>query len=94
MLSVNQMATQIKLAEMWKAKHEKNYPVKMEFRTVGESGTGTRRATCGNAVETGRVQKLRATFIRDATRLWNKVPTSITRADTLMKAKKEIKKYW
>ena len=67
-----------------------NFPVKMEFRTVGESGTGTRGATSRKAVESGRTQKLKATFIRDTTRLWTKAPTSITRANTLIKAKKEI----
>ena len=80
------MAAQIKLAEGWTAKNEKNYPVKMEFRTVGEIRTGTRGATNGKSVESGRTQKSRATFVRDATRLWNKAPTSIRRADTLMKA--------
>ena len=65
----------------------------MKFKTVGENETGKRKATSGKALESGRAQKPRATFIEDATRLWNKAPTSITRSDTLMKAKKEIKKY-
>ncbi len=93
MLSVNQLAAQIKLAEVWKARNGENYPVKMEFRTVNENGTSTRGATNGKAVETGKTQKSRATFIGDATRLWNKAPKSILRAETLMKAKREIKKY-
>ena len=93
MLSVNQLAAQIKLAEVWKARNGENYPVKMEFRTVNENGTSTRGATNGKAVETGKTQKSRATFIGDATRLWNKAPKSILRAETMMKAKREIKKY-
>jgi hypothetical protein len=69
MLSVNQLAAQIKLAEVWKARNGENYPVKMEFRTVNENGTSTRGATNGKAVETGKTQKSRATFMGDATRL-------------------------
>ena len=45
MLSVNQLAAQIKLAEVWKARNGENYPVKTEFRTVNENGTSTRGAT-------------------------------------------------
>ena len=44
----------------------------------------------GRAVVSDRMHKARLTFIGDATRLWNKVPTSITKADTLGQAKKEI----
>jgi hypothetical protein len=44
-------------------------------------------------LEKGKTQKLRTTFMGDATRLWNKAPKSITKADTLMKAKREIKIY-
>ena len=33
MLSVNQINAQLKLTEMWKAKHVPNYPIKLEKRT-------------------------------------------------------------
>ena len=51
------MAAQNKLTGVWKVKNEENYPVKMEFRTVGENGTVTRGVTSGKAVESGRMQK-------------------------------------
>ena len=33
------------------------------------------------------------TFIGDATRIWNKAPTSIRHAKTIISAKREIKNY-
>ena len=59
---------------------------------VGENGTGTEEQQV-EKLWSQEGKKSRATFIRDANRLWNKAPTSITGADTLMKAKKEINKY-
>ena len=93
MLSVNQLAAQIKLVEMWKAKNTENYPVNIEFRATNENQTETRGATSGKAVETGRTSKARTTFVGDATRLWNKAPKTITHAETMGKAKNEIRKY-
>ena len=78
MLSVNQLAAQIKMVKMWKAKYEQNYPVKIGFRSTKENETGTRGAMSGKAVETGRTCKAKALFVGDATRLWNKAPKCIT----------------
>ena len=90
MLSVNQLAAQIKLVEMWKAKNTENYPVNIEFRATNKNQTETRGATSGKAVETGRTSKARTTFVGDATRLWNKAPKIKTQAETMGKAKNKI----
>ena len=42
MLSINQTAAQIKLVEMWKAKHVEIYPINVRFQTTVEGG----RTTC------------------------------------------------
>ena len=47
MLSVNQTAAQIKLVEMWKAKHVEIYPINVRFQTTVEGGRTTRGETKG-----------------------------------------------
>jgi hypothetical protein len=42
MLSVNQMAAQIKLTEMWKASNDPQYPIKMKTPDNLEEGVETR----------------------------------------------------
>ncbi len=42
MLSVNQIAAQIKLAEMWKASNDPQYPTKMKTRERQENAIETR----------------------------------------------------
>ena len=73
MLSVNQTTAQIKLVEMWKAKHVEVYPINIRFLTT----VGGRRTTCGEtkgkALETGKTSKARTSFIGDSTRTWNRV---------------------
>ena len=91
MLSVNQLAAQIKLIEVWKAKNTEEYPIRMEFRATNENERTTRGAASGRAVETGKSHKAKSTFVGDATRLWNKAPPSVTNAGTLRIAKREIK---
>ena len=78
---------------MWKAKYEENYLGKIEFRTADENKMGMRGATSGRAVETGKTNKAKTAFVGDATRLWNRGPTSLTQAETLEGAKREIKKF-
>ena len=70
MLSVNQTAAQIKLVEMWRAKHVKVYPINNRFQTTVEGRRTTCRETKGKALETGKTSKARASFIGDATRTW------------------------
>ena len=45
MLSVNQIAAQIKLTEMWKASNDPQYPIKMKTRERQENAIETRSLT-------------------------------------------------
>ncbi len=45
MLSVNQIAAQIKLTEMWKASNDPQYPIKMKTRERQENAIETRSVT-------------------------------------------------
>ena len=67
MLSVNQTQAQIKLVEMWKSKNIANYPIKPTITTPTENGITIRSAI----FEQFRLNETPATFIGDATRLWN-----------------------
>ena len=52
---------------MWKAKHEENYLVRIEFRTWDDNEMGTIGATSGKAVETSKTSNSKTTFMEDAT---------------------------
>ena len=92
-LSVNQTAAQIKIGEMWKAANQDNYPVKMEKTTQKEGERITRHNHGIKFKEVIRSALGKNSFVADATKLWNNAPDSITKADTLWKAKQEIKIY-
>ena len=89
MISVNQLAAQIKLVEVWKAKNVQNYLVKIEFRASNENEMGMRGAASRRAEETRRMRQARSNFLGDATRLRNKVPINITKAETFGEQRKE-----
>ena len=95
MLSVNQTAAQIKLTEAWKASKEEDYPVKMRReREIPEVETRHLRSSSTVVMmEGGKNNIARASFTRDAGRLWNKAPNDIKEAKTLHMAKKLIKDY-
>jgi hypothetical protein len=50
-LSVNQIAAQIKLTEMWKASNDPQYPIKMKTRERQENAITTRSLTRGDLTE-------------------------------------------
>jgi len=74
MLSVNQMAAQIKLTEMWKASNDPQYPIKMKIRENQEEGMGTRSVTPGYLTERGGLAQAKKSFTIDAAKVWNKAP--------------------
>jgi hypothetical protein len=91
MLSVNQMAAQIKLTEMWKASNDPHYPIKMKMRDSQVEGMETRSSTRGDMTETGGSTRAKKSFTIDAAKVWNKASEKIRTAKTLAMAKKAIK---
>ena len=89
MLSINQMHAQVKLTEMWKATHYKNYPLNIEQLQPAANGRATRGISEGKLSEPATLN----TFIGNATRLWNKAPNVIKTAKSISIVKKEIKQY-
>ena len=93
MLSVNQVAAQIKLTEIWKATHDNEYPIKFFRLEETQNRITTRQTTRGDLhVHSKSVLALKG-FIGSAPRLWNQVPFTIRNTNTLTAAKIEIKLY-
>jgi hypothetical protein len=63
---------------------------KFTFQAKKEGGRETRGDKSGNAVETGRTRKAKATFINDGVQVWNMAPESIRNAKAMMAAQKAI----
>ena len=83
MLSINQINTQIKLTEMWKAIHNPNYPIETKRQYVSGNDVVTRSITSGKLLQTGKNNVILNTFIIDSARLWNKAPTDLKNSETL-----------
>jgi hypothetical protein len=77
MLSVNQIAAQTKLTEMWKASNDPQYPIKMKTGERQENAVETRSVTRGDLTEVGRSTKSQKNFMCDAAKVWNKAPEKI-----------------
>ena len=95
MLSVNQLAAQVKLVEVWKALNDPKCPIKMPRKMVTEEGRarnlrpGTRR----DLVEDCNTKLARSSFGKDASRIWNQAPEEIKTANSLFLAKRLIKEH-
>ena len=93
MLSVNQIAAQIKLTEIWKACNIPKFPIKIIRQSTPIDSRTTRGVTKGRLMEQGSSNLSTNSFIGDATRLWNRAPEVVKNTETLNKAKIEIKKF-
>ena len=91
MLSVNQMAAQIKLTEMWKAVNDPLYPIKMKTRDNQGEGMETRSGIQGDLTESGGSARAKKSFTIDAAKIWNKASEKIRTAKSLAIAKKAIR---
>ena len=90
-MSVNQIAVQIKMLEVQKAKNTEEDPLKIKFKTTVGDGRSTRGDQSGKAVEVGRTRNTRAFFIWAATRTWNRALDEIKMANTIYSAKQRMK---
>ncbi len=62
MLSVNQMAAQIKLTEMKKASNDPQYPIKIKTQENQEEGMGSRSGTYGDLTGSGGSARAKKSF--------------------------------
>ena len=93
MLSVNQVAAQIKLTEIWKAINVPKFPIKVMKQETPIDSRTTRGVTNGKLIEEGSSTLIINSCIGDATRLWNRAPEGIKNSNIIATAKSEIKKF-
>ena len=94
-MSVNQLAAQIKLLEVWKSTNIIGYSVQLENNQLQRNTNGreVRPPTVKLWKDDTRVTNAKESFLRDAAKLWNNAPLSVKNAKTIYLAKKEIVKY-
>ena len=92
LLSVNQLAAQIKLTEVWKSLNVVGHPSLLEpYHKVSTATTaGLRPKPTRILNDSSKLLCAKFSFHVDAARLWNLAPPTIKSADTLRKAKTAI----
>ncbi len=92
LLSVNQLAAQIKLTEVWKSINIEGYPIVLDpySRTAGSSEIDLRIKPTRIFNDTSKLAISGYSFNVDSARLWNLAPPAVTRTQTLTLAKKAI----
>ena len=92
LLSVNQLAAQIKYLEVWKAVYVEGYSIELEPYKKDKPLSHHELRTQKNRVfnDSARLKIASQSFNIDAARLWNLGPASITESVTITLAKKAI----
>ena len=92
LLSVNQLAAQIKLTEVWKSINVEGYPIVLDpyNRTTNSSTLDLRLKPTRTFNDSSRLGISKYSFIVDSARLWNLAPPAVTGAQTLTLAKRAI----
>ena len=62
-------------------------------KSIPEVGVATRADHQGRLIEIGHCKKTMQSFVGDASRVWNKAPTTIMEAKSIRCAKKAIKTF-
>ena len=95
LLSVNQLAAQIKLIEVWKSVNVEGHPLSLDPYTNPERRCLTKLRPQQNRVfnDTHKLKITSHSFCTDAARVWNQAPAEIKSATTLNAAKSAILKY-
>ena len=92
LLSVNQLAAQIKLIEVWKSLNVTGHPNILEpyHKTTTATSAGLRPKPARVFNDTSKLSCAKFSFHVDAARLWNMAPQTIKSAETMQKAKNAI----
>ena len=95
LLSVNQLAAQIKLVEIWKSTHVEGYPICLEAYNPAKENFSQNLRDRPTRIfnDSARLQVAEFSFCVDAARVWNQAPCQIHNSGTLSAAKKEILKF-
>ena len=95
LLSVNQLAAQIKLNEVWKSTNLEGYPIQLEPYNANLAEPGLTLRERSNQVfnDTSRLHMAKSNFYIDAARLWNAAPAEIRSAPSITVAKLLIRAF-
>ena len=95
LLSVNQLAAQIKITEAWKSINVPDYSIHLENNQAKRQTNDrtVRSTTIKLWKDDTKFKSAESSFLRDAARIWNQIPISIKNAPTIGRAKTEILKY-
>ena len=92
LLSVNQLAAQIKLLEVWKAVNILGYAIVRDPYSKDRPNNTHDLRTQSNRVfnDSSKLKIAEQSFSIDAAKLWNRAPETITKASTLHISKRSI----
>ena len=97
LLSVNQLAAQIKLIEVWKSLYVEGYPIRLEpyngQSNRSEPGPSLRERPNRVFNDSTRLQMAKSSFNSDAARIWNAAPGEIRSAKSIAEAKMFIRRF-
>ena len=90
--SVNQLAAEIKLIEVWKSLNTENSPIRLEPYNANSNPVQQLR-TKSNRIfdDSANLKASRSSFNVDAARIWNMAPDQVRSAKSLAEAKRIIK---
>ena len=93
--SVNQLAIEIKLTEVWKSIHDKDYPIQMKRNIVdgGENNRTLRPSTIRELTDNAKTKIGEESFCISAAKIWNSAPEKVKESKTIREAKRNIKEF-
>ena len=92
-LSINQLASEIRLIEVWKGLNQENYCLNDLFEK-SESNNGITRSAGLNKLKTVFKSKIREnSFAYPSVQLWNSAPPDVTTETKESRARKAIRKF-
>ena len=93
--SVNQLAADFKLLEVWKSINVEGCPTNLELYNPNSGQSGRNLRPQPNRVfnDTARLMLSQSSFNIDAAKVWNNAPEEVKHACSLSEAKRNIKKH-
>ena len=92
-LSINQLACEVRLIEVWKALNQDDYCLKDIFERVQTKHISTRSTNQIRLRTNFRSRLGENSFQFPSVKLWNAAPTEVTGASSESKARAEIRKH-
>ena len=92
-LSINQLASEVRLIEVWKSLNLENYSLKMLFEKINNNHHNTRAST-KIRLKSGLKSRLRDnSFHYPSVKLWNSAPSTVCNAQTESQARAAIRAF-